>query len=818
MLFVQLLQELCVAWRRLQHARGFTLAVVLTLAAGIAGTTIMFALVEGVLLRRPPFPKPEALVIAWMQLPSAGLAHFPFRTREIDVLRRETTLLDSIAGVGYNGAGASVAIENGSASYISTASVSGDFFRVIGVEPILGRALSRDDDVIGAETVLVITHDLWQRRYGGARDVLGRKVNLEGLPFTIVGVMPPDLNYPRGVEAWATLAASASTATNAAFREGVLRDVDVIARLRRGATIEQAASELKALMSRLETVAPPDAPRGLTPVVRSYEDVVVGDVRGAILILFSAVGLVLLIATANVANLLLLRGEARRPELAVRAALGASRGRLVRESLGESLVLALMAGAIGLAVSWWTIRAVVTLVPDGLPRLDSVHIDAGVILFTLAVAFLTAALAGLAPALSSARADVASELRSAGSRSSGRPVRRSRRALVVAQVSLAVTVVAAAGLLVRTLLRLQSLDMGLAADRLVFIELDLPQAKYADGARHLQFLDDVIEQLEAAPGISGATPVNTAPFAGTGGWDLPAFTAEGQSAQRAGANPSLNIESVHPNYFDTLDVRIVRGRPFTPADRQGAPDVAIVSDDVAARTWPGDDPIGKRMKFGGLDSRDPWRTIVGVAKPTRYRELAEARPTLYLPAEQFIVAAHMLVLRTTTASPLTEVAALARQRVRAVDPDVRVMRVAPFAELLDKPLARPRFNALLIAAFGVAALMLASIGLYAVMSAYVRQRNREIAIRVALGATASNVRQLVLGEGLRLAVAGVTPGVASALIAARFLRGLLFEVQPADPTSVIASVVLLVAISMLASYLPARRATRLDPIATLRTN
>ncbi|PYR92693.1 MAG: hypothetical protein DMF84_12195 [Acidobacteria bacterium] len=816
MVSVPLLQEMRAGWRRLRQDRGFTVAVVLTLASGIAGTTIMFALVEGVLLRRPPFPNPEALLIAWKQLPSAGLAHLPFRVHEIDVLRRESRLLEAVAGVGYNGAGASVAVENGSATYISTASVSGDFFRVIGVEPLLGQSLNRSDDVNGAENVLVITHDLWQRRYGGARDVIGRRINVDGRSFTIVGVMPPDLNYPRGVEAWATLAASASTLTNAAFREGVLRDVDVIARLRPGATMEQAASELQALTSRLETLAPPDAPRGQTVVVRSYEDVVVGDARAAILILFSAVGLVLLIASANVANLLLLRGETRRPELAVRAALGASRSRLARELLAESLVLALIAGAIGLGISWWMLRSVVTVVPDGLPRVDSVRIDAGVMLFAVVVALVTAALAGVAPALSSARADVASELRSGGSRGSGRTMRRSRRALVVAQVALAVTVVAAAGLLVRTLLRLQTLNMGLAADRLVFVDLDLPQSKYADGARHLRFLDEVVAQLEAAPAVAGATPVHTAPFSGTGGWDLPVFIAEGQTAERAAANPSLNLESVHPNYFETLEVRLVRGRRFTHADRHGAPDVAIVSDDVATRTWPGENPIGKRIKFGGVGSTDPWRTVVGVVRPTRYRELAEARPTLYLPAEQFIVAAHMLVLRS--ASPLTQVAALVRERVRAVDPDVQVMRIAPFAKLLDKPLARPRFNAFLIGAFGVAALMLASLGLYAVMSAYVRQRCKEIAIRVALGATASNVRRLVLGEGLRLAVAGVTLGLASALIVAGSLRGLLFEVQPLDPATMIASVLLLVGISMLASYVPARRATRLDPIATLRTN
>jgi predicted permease len=383
-------------------------------------------------------------------------------------------------------------------------------------------------------------------------------------------------------------------------------------------------------------------------------------------------------------------------------------------------------------------------------------------------------------------------------------------------MALAVAVVAAASVLTRSLARLQAVDMGLSADRLVFVELALPRAKSVDRTRHLQFLNDVVAQLEATPHVAAATPVNVAPFSGVGGWELPLFTAEGQSADRAATNPSLNLESIHPNYFETFGVTLVRGRPFTRADRQDAPNVAIVSEDVAARVWRGEDPIGKRIKFGGLEWNDPWRTIVGVARPTRYRELAEKRATLYLPAEQFLVAAQMLVLRT--ASPLPLVAGLAREGVRAVDPDVQVMRVAPFSELLAEPLARPRFNAFVLGVFGVAALLLAAVGLYAVMAAYVRQRYPEIGIRVALGATASDVRRLVLGEGLRLAGLGVALGVASAVVANRLLRGLLFDVDPLDPVSIVAAMLLLVGVSALASYVPARRAVDLDPIATLRAH
>ncbi|HEY8176343.1 MAG TPA: ABC transporter permease, partial [Gemmatimonadaceae bacterium] len=604
----------------------------------------------------------------------AGAAHWPLPVREVEVIGRESKTLERVAGVGHTGAGAVVAIENGSASYIRRADVTGDFFAVLGVDPILGRALTRADDVTGSENVVVISHGLWQRRYGGANEVLGRRLMLGDRPFTIVGVMPPDVEYPRGVEAWMTVTSSTSTLTKPAFRI----DVDLVARLRPGTTMEQAASELRGLIARLDADAPPGALRGRTPVVRSYTDVVVGDVRTALLVLFGVVWLVLTIASANVANLLLMRGEARRPELAVRAALGSGPGRLIRQLLAESLVLALCAGLIGLAVTSWTLQALVALVPAGLPRVASIRIDAGVVLFTIAVAFGTAALAGLVPALSASRLDLVTQLQAGGRGATGSAARHGRRTLVVAQVALAVAVVAAASVLTRSLARLQAVDMGLAADRLVFVELALPRAKSTDRTRHLQFLKDVVAQLEAAPHIAAATPLNVQPFSGVGGWELPLFTAEGQSADRAAANPSLNLESVHPNYFATFQIPLVRGRPFTNADREGAPDVAIVSEDVAARTWPGEDPIGKRIKFGGPDSNGSWRAIVGVARRTRYRELFEARATLYLPAEQFIVAAQMLALRT--ASPLPLVAGLARERVRAVDPDAHVMRVAAFSE------------------------------------------------------------------------------------------------------------------------------------------
>ena len=386
---------------------------------------------------------------------------------------------------------------------------------------------------------------------------------------------------------------------------------------------------------------------------------------------------------------------------------------------------------------------------------------------------------------------------------------------MVAQVALAVTVVAAAGLLTRSLLRLQRVDMGLAADRLVLVSLSLPHTTSDELAtRRLQFLEDVVARLAGSAGIENATPVTTPPFAGTAGWDAPVYTAEGQTLEEVRSNPSLNFEAVYPGHFATLGVPVVRGRAFTATDRPGTPQVTIVSEDLAARVWPGQDPIGERLKLGGPDLDGPWWTVVGVAKATRYRELAVARPTLYLPAPQFIVSAQALMVRT--ALPLGAVAELVRGRVRSADPQARVMSVVPFAELLKAPLARPRFNALLIGIFAATSLLLSAVGLYSVMAAYVRQRHREIGIRLTLGATASDVRALVLGEGLRLAGAGAVIGLAVAMAATRVLRGVLFGLDPLDPASLLGAALLLVVASALACYLPTRHATGVDPAVALR--
>ncbi len=799
------------AVRLLWRSKAFTIAAALTLALGIAAATVMFALIQGVLRRPLPVQEQGRLILSWREAPTAGSAFYPFGDVEIEAVARESRLLESAAGVTRNGVGRAVVTDGGTSSYANVGLVTGGFFEVLDAQALLGRRLTPADDREGAEPVAVISHGYWRRHFGGVPDVIDRRITVNEQPCVIVGVMPADLDYPRGVEIWRT---TRSIPPDRVFGIAARHEVNLIGRLRRGVTIEQATTELAALNQQLATDAPAGSSRRLNIVVRPFAEVVIGDVRRTMIALFAAVALVLLVASANVANLLLMRGESRRGELALRMALGAGRGRIASQVLAESLVLSAIAGIAGFLLAWVALPVLIAIVPDGLPRIESIRIDATVIAFCIAVVFVTALLAGIAPGLFSMRGDLVSPLRGSSAAIAGQST-RGRRLLVVGQVALAVTVLAAAGLLIRSVLNLQAVDLGLAAERLVLVDLHVPSAAFADRERRAQFLDQVLAQLEAVPGISAVTPVNVAPFADRG-WDVPRVTAEGQTDDQAARNPSLNLESIYPNYFATIEAPIVRGRPFSAADREGAVEVAIASEDAATRLWPGQDPIGKRLKVGSVEGPGRWLEIVGVAAPTRYRTVTTPRPTLYLPAAQFQMTATMLIVRESVSLDLLT-AAVARERIRAVDPNVTVLSVAPFADYLDRLLSRQRFNAFLIGLFGIAALLLSALGLYAVMAAHVRQRDREIAVRLALGATGANVRRLVLVEAGRLAGLGAVLGVAGAAAGTRFLRGLLFEVQPMDPLSIGGAAVLLFAVAALASYAPMRRATRADPMRILRS-
>ena len=801
-------QELRLALRHLRQSPGGAAAAVVTLTLGIATTTAMFALVDGVLLRPLPVRDQSSLAEAWRQPPGTSTTHVPFTAKDIDTLRRGSLTIDGVAGVGWFGAGPIAVVEDGSASYLRVAHVTGPFFDVLGVTPVLGRALRPADDATGAQRAIVISHGAWQRRYGGARQVIGRSLVINQRPFVIVGVMPPGLDYPRNTEAWITVSALASTAANDTFKEAVASELDAVVRLRAGATLAQAGQELQSLIRGLEK--PAGTPE-LRPALRPLDRAVFGDVQTAILALFGGVVLVLILASANVATLLLMRGEARVPELAVRAALGAGRLRLAGQMLLESLALSAVAGALAIPAAAAVLRGLLAWAPDGLPRLDTVAIDLRVVGFCVAIAAVVALAAALAPMLTLARGRLASNLGAHG-RATG-AARTGRRLLVAGQLALTVTVVATTLLLAESVRRLEAVEPGIDVDRLVVVPLAVPQATSSDRARHLRLLDTLVARVEATGFITAATPINAPPFSGVG-WSVPTFVAEGQDAARASANPALDLEAVHAGYFETLGVQVTRGRTFAAGDREGALPVAIVSEDVATSTWPGEEAIGRRLKMGDAGSDTDWLTVVGVARAARYRDLTRQRPVIYVPAEQLLVAAQTLVVRTR--APLTDTAAALRAAVRAVDPNVHVMAVQPLDELRQAPLARPRFTASLSGSFALAALLLSAIGIFAVSSSAVQQRGAELRVRMALGATPGAVRRLVLGEGLRLAAVGAVAGSIGALAVARALPELLFGVQPTDPLALAGAVGLLVLSSLFASALPAWRAARMNPVDALR--
>jgi predicted permease len=808
----ELVQDGRYAVRALGRSPGFATAAVLTLAIGLTGTLSMVTLINGVLLSPLPVHAEAELFVGWRGLPQVGARRWPFSAADLELVRTNSRLLAGVAGVGYNDPAALPLADGGDASYVRAARVTGDFFRVLGVAPLLGRTLAPQDDVAGAENVLVLTHALWQARFGESPDVLGRRVSVGGQPFTIVGIMPGDVEHPRRVEVWMTVSAMQTTTSNPVAKLAMATELDMLVRVGPQVTAAQVGDELRALGTAIDALRPAGDGRGFVPQVQPYREVIIGDVRPAMLVLFAAVGLVLLIACANVSSLLLVRGEARRSEFAVRAALGAGRGRLVRQLLWEGLVLASGAAALAVVATTALLPALLRWVPDGLPRADAIRVDARVIGASVALALVAAVIAALLPALTAVGPQLAHSLRTA-SRGMATSGGRWRRGLVVAQVALAVIGLACAGLLVSSLRELRAEAARLATDQLVYVPLALPHETYSDRLRLRRFVTDLAEALEGDPRVSGATPINATPFTGVG-WDVPVFTAEGQSDEEARSNPPLNLEEIHPRYFSTFQVPLMRGRAFTAADNDGAPPVAIVSTDVAARTWPGLDPIGRRLKMGPPGSKGRWLTVVGITAPTRYRDLRLERSTLYLPALQMLGAAEQLAVRTSMPTPL--LVELVRARVRLLDPHVTVMPLRAFSQLLEVPLARPRFYTVLMTGFGATGVALAVVGLYGVVATSVRQRRREFGVRMALGAEAHHVRRLVMVDGAWLVGIGMLAGLAVAVVAARAIRGLLYGVGPLDPVSLVASVAGIAAVSAAALAAPLRSAGRVQPADVLR--
>ncbi len=806
MAITDLLRGFAIAYRHLLQRRAFTATISLTLALGVGLSTAVFTVADALLLRPLPVRDQDRLVLLWTRDPSGDFEHYPLGLDDARELGRRTRALERVAFYSYYGASPKPVVDGDRITRLRRAQVSGDFFDVLGVEPELGRTLRPADNVTGAEPVVVLSHSAWQRRFGGDPRVLGKTLRMydDGTAYTIVGVMPQGLEYPAGTDFWATV-----MATVPAKARGDIA-VDVVGRLRPEATPADARAELTSFLQRPQASA---AQRRRQGVVHSLAEIVLGDVRPALLVFAAASALLLLITCINVANLLLVRGLERAREVAVRSALGASRGRIVAHLLAENALLALAGGAIGVAVAAVAVRAFIALAPTGLPRADQIHLDGTALAGALAITAFAMLVFSLAPVLTTSRVEAQQVLRSGDRQSAGRRSRRLGQALVVGQVALAMLVLSAAGLIARSLMELQRADLSLEPSHLLIGDLSLQFDRYDGVEKQRALVESLLQRLRATPGVLGVSPVVAAPFSGSSGWDGK-LAAAGQTEEEAAANPMLNMEVVSPDYIETLGTPLLRGRGFTAADREGAPAVVVVSESVARHFWPGSDPIGRRLTMG--PGSEETFEVVGVVADTRYRDLRDARASVYFPLRQSFFPYAPLSLAIRTSGPPAALVPTIRRTIAETAPGVALADAAPFETLLEAPLAQPRLNALLLAIFAAAAVALAAVGLFGVMMTMVRQRARELGVRMALGATAADLRRLVVRHGLALAMIGLGFGLAAAFAATRTLESMLYDVDPTDaPTLAIVAVFLLI-VTAIATAIPARSSTRVDPMSILR--
>ena len=801
-----LLADLRYALRTLRRSPGFTAVAVLTLALGIGANTAIFSVVNAVLLRPLPFHDPDRLVLLWERSPQLEFMTVAYPDfvdwreqsrafEDIAVFNRYRTL--NLTGVAEP-------------ERLATAVVTASLFPVLGAQAAVGRTFLPNEDHPGAPRTIVLSYGLWQRRFGSDPSLVGRALTLDGQSYTVVGVMPRGFQYPRGVEVWAPLGLFLDAGMrNRANHPGLVG----LARLKPGVSLDQARVELSGIARRLGQQYPTNAAIGasMTPLV----DVVVGGgVRRTLLVLLGAVGFVLLIACANVVNLLLARGAVRSGEIAIRAALGAGRVRVLRQLVTESLVLSLTGGAGGLLIAAWGVELLRAFAPDSLPRVAEIRIDGWVLGFTLVLSMIAGVVFGAAPLVQSARADLAGTLKAGGRGTTAAPSRhRLRSGLVAAEVALSLVLLTGAGLLLKSFVRLQQVDPGFDSKGVITFQVALPPAKYPTGPATAGFFRQALERAEAVPGVTAAAWVDPLPFS-TGGWQA-GVTLEGVPEPVPGDNPLLNASVVSPDFFRAMGVPITAGRAFSAHDDERAPRVAIVNRALVRRYWPGQNAVGKRVKFGPASSASPWMEIVGVSGDIRRTGLdAEAQAELYFPYARQPLRALTLVARTV-GDPADYIRPL-RGAVLALDPDQPVYNVRTMEQLLADSLVARRFSMTVLAVFAVVALLLALIGIYGVLAQFVAQRSNEMGIRVALGARAPDVVRLVIHQGMRPVAWGLAGGLVGALGLTRVLATLLFDVKPSDPATYAGVVALLAGAALLACYLPARRATKVDPVIALR--
>ncbi len=798
-----MLTDLRQALRLLVKSPGFSLLIVIVLALGIGANTVIFSIVNGVLLRPLPFRDSGRIVSIDSLAGGSGSAGY------LDVLdwRAESKTIDRIAAY----ATAAVTLTgHGEAVSIPSAVVTADFFPLLGVAPIAGRVFDSTDDTHGAVRTAVLSESLWTKIFSRDPTLVGQRVLLDGDPFVVVGIMPAAFQFPLEnedrVQIWVPVLASRFSEQWADERgASFLRALGCLAP---GVALMSAQAELSTIASRVDVANARTASR--TMILHPLQDTLVKDYRPELIALLGAVIAVLLIACANIANLLMARGTARRREIAVRTALGASRGRIVRQLLIESVTLAVIGGAVGTVVALWGVDALVRVSPVQIPRLDTVHVDRAVLAFTLIASLLTGSVCGLLPALQLSRTDPGDALKDGDRGGSSGHGRRTQRILVVAEVALSLVLLASAGLLLRSFDLLQRVNVGFTTERTLTMLVLLPQGRYQTPRQMIAFYHRLHDEVGAIPSVTAAAVTTTLPMTGS---DIGmSFAPEGRALDPK-LRTSASFFGVSPDYFSAMGIPIRRGRGFTDRDDERAAEVVVINETMAARYWPGEDPIGKRVRIS-YNKTGP-REIVGVAGDVKQSTLTEAPASqMYAP---FVQAPwpYLTAVARTKAAPEAAAGSL-RQVLARIDPEQAASDVRTMERYLDQTIATPRFTALLIGSFAALAMILAGFGLYGVMAYAVVQRHREIGIRMALGATAADVRSMVVGQAMRLALTGIVVGLIGALAITRLLTSLLFGVTATDPATFAAVSITLTGVLVLSAYLPARRATRVDPIVALR--